>query len=94
MLFGQRISLLTPPEVVIFQVLEFFHYSPPRGSSVVRTKNFFILPPRGSNFSGFRIFFITHPLEVLVLFGQRISLLTPPEVVIFQVLEFFSLLTP
>ena len=71
MLFGQRISLLTPPEVVIFQVLEFFHYSPLRGISVVRTKNFFTHPPRGSNFSGFRIFSLLTPLEVVDLSDHK-----------------------
>ena len=44
-------------------------------------------PPRGSSFSGFRTNSLLTPPEVVVLFGQNVSLLTPLEVVVFQVLE-------
>jgi hypothetical protein len=35
------------------------------------------------------IFSLLTPLEVVVLFGQKIVLLTPLEVVMFQILEIF-----
>ena len=71
MLFGQKVALLTLLVVVIFQILENFLYSPPRGSSVVRTKGCLTHPPRGSNFSDFRNFPLLTPMKMTNLPGHE-----------------------